>query len=475
MRTTSSKKPLVTYRTSFPALAPALCLLLLATSFSAVSAASTDPAVETSTYNGWKTLRLSNGLLDLHLLPGVGGRMIQFSLGKKNFLWVNKTLRGQLPLTNGLAPDGSWFNCGGDKLWPAPQGWDNNEQWPGPPDAVLDGQPYAFEQIPSPPGQLAVQLTSRNDPRSGMQFSRVIRLFNGSTRVSFDATMKNIDTKPRRWGIWAHTQLDGASRDSSSHNSQMQAWCPINPNSRFPKGYSVIFGDPRNPQFQPDHARGLMRVQYQYKVGKIGLDSDRGWVATVDGETGAAFVQRFQFEPAKDYPDGSSVEFWLNGVGTFHAYNKDMVMPDNPAENPFVFESEILSPFARLQPGESYTWHYDYYACNVGGNFPVVDCTEAGLVSEPLRVEIAGQKLSLKARFGVFAPGSLVARFFDAGGSPITSLTCARKASPMGALVLDKLLQPPPQARMVKVLLVDTKGKTIGHLAEAALPTIPNP
>ena len=32
-----------------------------------------------------------------------------------------------------------------------------------------------------------------------------------STRVSFEATMKNIDTKPRRWGIWAHTQLDGAA------------------------------------------------------------------------------------------------------------------------------------------------------------------------------------------------------------------------------------------------------------------------
>ena len=65
-----------------------------------------------------------------------------------------------------------------------------------------------------------------------------------------------------------------------------------------------------------------MRVNYQYQVGKIGLDSPAGWVATVDGASGAVFVQRFQFEPGKEYPDGSSVEFWLNGVGKIRAYQQ---------------------------------------------------------------------------------------------------------------------------------------------------------
>jgi hypothetical protein len=31
------------------------------------------------------------------------------------------------------------------KMWPAPQGWDNQQQWPGPPDPVLDGGPYTAE------------------------------------------------------------------------------------------------------------------------------------------------------------------------------------------------------------------------------------------------------------------------------------------------------------------------------------------
>jgi len=449
----------------------ALCLLWLAKSACpGAAAAQGGPVAAASTYKGWTTLRLTNGLVDIQLLPEIGGRIIQFSLGNKDFLWVNQELGGKLPLTNGLAADGGWFNCGGDKLWPAPQGWDNDEQWPGPPDAVLDGQPYALEKLPSKAGEAAVRLTSRKDLRSGIQFSRVIRIFDGSTRVSFDATMKNIDSKARRWGIWAHTQLNAARADGSAHNAQMQAWCPINPKSRFPKGYSVIFGAPDNPTFQPDAKRGLMRVQYQYKVGKIGMDSDRGWVATVDGETGAVFVHRFHFEAGKDYPDGSSVEFWLNGVGTIHAYNKEMVMPANPAENPYVFESEVLSPFARLQPGETYRWHYDWYACNIGGDFPVVDCTEVGLVAEPLRAETVGAQVRLKGRFGVFAPGYLHADFCDTQGKTIRKINCGQKASPTEPLVLDKIVQAPPQAKSIKLFLADKKGKSLGELAETTLP-----
>ncbi|MEI8040749.1 MAG: DUF4380 domain-containing protein [Verrucomicrobiota bacterium] len=450
---------------------PALCLLCLAQSACPeTSAAQGASVVAASTYRGWTTLRLANGLVGLQILPDIGGRVIQFSLGRKDFLWVNGELVGKMPLANGLTADGGWFNCGGDKLWPAPQGWDNDEQWPGPPDAVLDGQPYALEQLPAKTGEVALQLTSRKDPRSGIQFSRVIRIFDGSTRVSFDATMKNVDAKPRRWGIWAHTQLNGARADGSAYNPQMQAWCPINPKSRFPQGYSVIFGGPDNPTFQPDAKRGLMRVQYQYKVGKIGMDSDRGWVATVDGESGAVFVHRFQFEPGKDYPDGSSVEFWLNGAGNIHAYNKEMAMPANPDENPYVFESEVLSPFARLEPGGTYTWHYDWYACNISGDFPVVDCTEAGLVAEPLRVETTGRQLRLKGRFGVFVSGYLHAEFRDGQGKTIRKVDFGQTVSPTEALVLGKTVQAPPQAKWIKLFLADKKGKRLGELAEAALP-----
>jgi hypothetical protein len=235
-----------------------------------LSAQEFQPTATPSIYKGWKSLCLRNGLLELQVLPDIGGRIIQYKLGGKDYLWVNPQLAGKLPASNGLAADGGWFNVGGDKLWPAPQGWDNDQQWPGPPDAVLDGQAHTLERLKSNRGETAIRLTSGKDPRSGIQFWRVVRLFDGSTRVSFEATMKNVDTKPRRWGIWAHTQLDGAKADGTAHNPLLQAWCPLNPQSKFPQGYGVIFGEKNNPSFQPDAARGLMHVQYQYKVGKIG-------------------------------------------------------------------------------------------------------------------------------------------------------------------------------------------------------------
>jgi hypothetical protein len=249
----------------------------------------------------------------------------------------------------------------------------------------------------------------------------------------------------------------------------MQAWCPLNPRSHFPKGYSVIFGAPDNPSFRPDPQRGLMHVQYQYQVGKIGLDSPAGWVATVDGESGAVFVQRFVFEPKKDYPDGSSVEFWLNGAGQIHAYNKDMVMPTNAAENPYVFESEVLSPFAQLKPGRSYTWRYDWYACNIGGDFPVVNCTDAGVVAEPLVASTEGDTLQLHGRFGVFAPGRLEVVAQDARGRAVATQRLSAPVTPLAAAVVSATLKVPASATTVVLAVIDPAGRSRGELARCSI------
>jgi hypothetical protein len=425
--------------------------------------------IRAAVYKGWESLDMSNGLVNLQIVPAVGGRIIQFAMDKKEFLWVNPDLAGKLPTQSGLAADGSWLNYGGDKLWPAPQGWTNENEWPGPPDSVLDGQPYKLEKLARRKGQSALRLTSRKDLRSGIQFSRVISIFDGSTRVSFDATMTNIDNKPRRWGIWAHTQLDAAGSGGTSFNRQMNAWCPINPKSKFPKGYSVIFGEQENSSFQPDPLCGLMRVQYQYKVGKTGLDSPAGWSATVDGISGSVFVQRFVFEPDKDYPDGSSVEFWLNGTGKIHAYNKDLVQSQDPAINPYVFESELLSPLVTLEPGQSYKWKYDWYATQIGGDFPVVECSNAGVVSEPLRVTLLSGMASLEGRFGVFYTGNSSVVFSDSVGLVLKNYNMG-KVSPLKCLIVDTVLPVPAGASSVSLVLIGQNDKMIDKLSVAAIP-----
>src|SRR5579875_488375 len=160
-----------------------------------------------STYKGWKTLEESNGVVTLEVAPQLGGRVIGFSLGGHQFLWSNNQLAGSAPPPSGLGPKGEWLNYGGEKLWPAPQGWSSDAEWPGPPDAVLDGRPHTLKTV-TVDGTEAVQLTSGRDPLAGIQFRRTIRLEPGAAHVAFEAAMTNVDTKPRRWAIWSNAQLD---------------------------------------------------------------------------------------------------------------------------------------------------------------------------------------------------------------------------------------------------------------------------
>jgi hypothetical protein len=426
-------------------------------------------AAPRSSYRGWQSLALGNDLIELQIVPEIGGRVIQFTFAGWEFFWVNRQLAGKQPPASGLATDGGWLNYGGDKLWPAPQGWEGPNQWPGPPDAVLDGLPYKAERLPAKRGEAAVRLTSGKDQRSGIQFSRVIRTFNGTMHVSIKATMKNVDSKPRRWGIWAHTQLDGGKAAGGGHNPLLNAWCPINSKSHFPKGYNVIFGSQNNPSFQPNRARRLMRVQYQYQVGKIALDSDAGWVATVDGANGTVFVQRFRFEADHEYPDGASAEFWLNGLGRFSAWGKENIMTEDPVQNPYVFESELLSPLVKLNPGQSYTWCYDWFACTIGGDYPVINCSDVGVVAEPLVAKGSTRSLQLLGRFGVFVPGRLQAIFFDSKGGRLRTVDLQLPVSPLRAVVLNTATEIFAHADSVSLCVVGASGKQSGELATAPI------
>lgn len=238
------------------------------------------PAVNCSAAEEWESIHLKNGIISLQIVPEIGGRVLRFSLGNYQYLTVNKALENQPVPESRLGPDGEWLNYGGDKLWTAPQGWSGDHEWPGPPDVVLDGGPYEAKIVKRKRNKpVAVELISEKDPRSGVQLSRVIRIFDNSSRVSFDAKIKNIDSKPRRWGIWPHTQLNAKNRHGKGFNPNYHAYCPINPKSKFAKGYGVIFGLAQNQSYKPDYESGIMELHYQRRVGKIGMDSDAGWVA----------------------------------------------------------------------------------------------------------------------------------------------------------------------------------------------------
>ena len=314
-------------------------------------------------------------------------------------------------------------------------------------------------------------MTSQKDKRSGVQFSRVIKMFDGSSRLGIDSTMRNIDTKPRRWGIWEVTQHNAANTQGSGHNENMWAYCPINPTSIYPRGYNVMFGLVNNPEFKPDHDSGIMRVHYERMVGKIGMDSSAGWLAVVNGTGGNVFVERFTYYPDKEYPDGASVEFWTHGPGKWAQSGEVYEMKDDPIECPYFMESEVLSPFADLQPGETYSFHLDLYAAKIGGNYPVVDCTNVGVTCEPFTAQVLGDKLSLTGRFGVFCTGKAGLVLLDAAGNEIANAELDMVLTPAQPLLVssDVEVNVPAEATTVCLVVLDATGKQLGELARAQI------
>lgn len=420
---------------------------------------------------GWDGYVLDNGTARVSAAPAVGGRIIRYEVGGHDFFWVNKDLAGRAPTPDGLGPGGGFLNYGGEKLWPAPQGKGGPDEWPGPPDGVLDGSPHEAEIA----GRgAALRLTSRDDARTGIRFSRLVRLAATGTRVTIEARMKNVSDRPRRWGIWSVAQLDAADGTGRGPNRSLVAWCPMNPAGAYPRGFRVLYGPEDHASFKPDAARSLLRIDYDYRVGKVGLDSPAGWAATVDGRSGCVFVERFVFEPGRAYPDGSSVEFWLSGPGRFRQGGRDYEMPDNLAETPLYMESEILSPLVSLAPGEEFDWRYEWAAANIGGAFPVVAVTEAGVTAEPPAVARRNAGYTLQGRFGVFAAGRVEAEVLDADGRILKTFAAAREASPLRAVELDVAFDLPAGAAAapsvpatIVLRLIDPEGRSLGELARA--------
>ena len=124
----------------------------------------------------------------------------------------------------------------------------------------------------------------------------------------------------------------------------------MNPNSRWPEKYHVMFGLAQSFNWQPDYEHALMKVRYMNFVGKIVMDVPQGWAAMVDPVSGYTFVQRFPYDPDAEYPDGGNYEVWVAGKGEFVHNNERMYADDNPKAR--FIEMEILGPIVSLSPGE---------------------------------------------------------------------------------------------------------------------------
>jgi hypothetical protein len=342
-------------------------------------------------FEGWRAFELANGLVQVFVVPEIGGRIIQLRLGEEFFLHVNPRSRGQVLSAAQDGPAAGWGQYGGSKVCPAPQGWSSDEEWPGPPDPILDGSNFDCRIAEESPGAVAIHLTSPYDEYTGLTFSREIRIFRGSAEVQITHTMKNTSRRPVRWSIWQVTQQPA--------HPDLAIFLPAT-------AFHKMFGDQEYPGITIDSQRKLMRLQYADVVAKFGMKPEAGWLATLDPRRRTVLAETFQLFPGAPYPDDAAAEFWINGRGTCTIHGDRYDSNDDPVGcDPFV-ETEILSPLVELRPGQEYSFVIGWHCARVQAE-EIVGVNYCAALATRLKVSRQGEVLQVTGACGIFHRGRL--------------------------------------------------------------------
>jgi hypothetical protein len=413
--------------------------------------------VKATKYLGWNAEELSNKWVTLEIVPEIGGRLIQVTFGGHDLLYVNPLLKGQV-----IAPGtgGGEHNYGGDKIWPLPEGDQDEQHWSGA-GGRLDGGPFTLKVLARTPTRCAVRLTGPINDEIGQRYIRDISIGADTPEIFFHVVMQNVSGFPQTWSEQTITEF-ATSAPAGSENFNTKWWgvTEMNPKSVYSKGYYVRTGPEDNPAFVVND--GKLRVHWNDIVQEVWIDSPSGWLAAVNGESRYTVVMRHKIDPFHQYPSGASIIFYSSGP-PLRWRDQDPAEPPH-REGPFV-EAEVNSPSVELGPGESYAMDTTWYPTRMGEDFKTA--TWAGVIGKPLTANRTDTGLVLSGEFGVFYAGDLVAHLYSKSAEgntvKVTSVT------PTEPVQLQTTIQTPPGTSRVSIHLVDAKGVDHGPLGEVSL------
>jgi hypothetical protein len=410
-------------------------------------------------FEGWQAQQVSNEWVQLTFVPQLGGRLIQVSFNGHPYLFVNPVFKGKY-----ISPEeaaGRWINYGGDKIWPLPEGNDDEQHWQGASTPLDDGS-YAFSVV-SQGQRCTVRLEGSPDPPTGLQYTREISLGSDSPQIFFHAIMKNFTGHSITWSVQSVSQYNlSDAGDPTQYNHEFRAFTPLNPNSAYLLGYHARDGLANDPAYSVKG--GLFELNWKYLESEVWLDSTAGWIAIVDGATRYAMVEKTRHVDGGDYPGKASIIFYKNGPTLeLNAKGMPYLTSTNLDRTPYYMEAEMNSPMAVLGPGESYTFDTTWFPSRLSGDFTTV--TEAGLVGQPLAARRTGDKIELSGSFGVFFPGELKAFLYNESGlgKDQVTLTAVRPQEPVD---LHQTITADKNIARVSIHLVDSGGADRGALGE---------
>lgn len=342
-------------------------------------------------------------MIKLHVSGELGGRIIQLEMDDYEYFFNNPLLTGKNPDETRLGENGSWLNFGGEKIWPAPQGWDSPEQWSGPPDPVLDSGIYTVSRVYTSEKGNSLTVTSPADPRTGLQITKEVFLEKKRSVTVVNATFSNKTKLPVRWSVWPVLQMN----THGSEDERYRVICPVNPESKFETGFKVMHGLANNPQYKQDTFGNLV-INYRYLAGKVGLDSSAGWMAFLDSKTGKVLALAFDYEKNGHYPENTSIQIWTQGRGTIFSRNKIVEYQNNRKLNPPYMEMELLSPLKKINPEESIHFKYKMLCSTITPfHDSIYSVNEMGIIASPLTLKSKEDSTIINAKYGVFNEGKI--------------------------------------------------------------------
>lgn len=389
-------------------------------------------------YQGWAAYRLTNGMVTVVVVPEAGGRIVEYKLGGHPCLWVEsagsaegREERQAAGPQNPLGSSGGVAMAVGKTL----------------PDLTATNTPGLALTTAKWSGRITVArgrtaevvLTSPEDKDTGLQLTRTVQLFGGSSQLRVTDKLTNVRARAAEWAVAQVTRVPGSLQSGERFSDKSRLYLPLSPDSRFEGGFRLRDAG-GGGQFQALTPL-LLQVAYQGQEGSALSDSAGGWVAHVDGVHNYALVQRYPVSKLGDYPE-QGVRAVLRAVGA------------QPC-----LEITLLSVVRNLQSGDSVELTTDWFATRVGG--PIRDCTEVAALREPLKLERKEGKLRLTGLLGVFAPGNVALIQQDGGGQALGQPVLL-KVSPADEVKLDKELPEESTARKLVVELQNDAGTPLG-------------
>ena len=402
-----------------------------------------DASVESiSSYQnwGWEVLVQKNGLITVATVPAIGARIMQYDLGDHPSIYVNTQELGKTYTPR----NGSWYNFGGYKTWPAPQ-----DRWNWPPPPTLDYGNYNWEILVSTADSAVILVSGPTEQwrAPGIRFERKTTIYRGSSRVKVDQTIINEGSTAASWSVWDVTQQI-TSHPGKNDYENFWVYFPLNPDSRY--GSTGVRVSASSNAWKGEVAPGIYGVQYLPEGKKIFADSYGGWVCYVDELDEYAYAKTFAVEQGADYPDqGATVEVWLNN-------------------SPLYLEEEVLSPIREMAAqGGRYTFTENWWAAKISG--PILHVNNLCATAAYLDYD-SGEK-ALKGQYGVFHVGTARLAFLAADAS-VLSEGVTHNVTPLQSFQLAENISIPANAETVELRLYDAQGKDLGAMDAAEVKNI---